>query len=173
MKRYTTIVNLNLCCVDVCSCLYDTHLFYQGHLFYDHQFLLDSQIFEDAYKSPLSCILLDDIERIIGKLSKFLLILLLSSIWCFLHFAYRGFVCIKNNNSNFIFYFIFFPTDYVSIGPRFSNNVLQCLLILLKRSPPMVSLNIMTNICLVSTSLQHKLLYNIRCLPSFYSFFMF
>lgn len=50
------------------------------------------KIFEDAYKSPLSCILLDDIERII---------------------------------------------DYVSIGPRFSNNVLQCLLILLKRSPPM------------------------------------
>lgn len=50
------------------------------------------KIFEDAYKSPLSIILLDDIERII---------------------------------------------DYVAIGPRFSNNVLQCLLILLKRSPPM------------------------------------
>ncbi|GAB1602087.1 vesicle-fusing ATPase-like [Argonauta hians] len=50
------------------------------------------KMFEDAYKSPLSCILLDDIERII---------------------------------------------DYVAIGPRFSNNVLQCLLILLKRCPPM------------------------------------
>ncbi|CAI9737361.1 vesicle-fusing ATPase 1-like [Octopus vulgaris] len=50
------------------------------------------KMFEDAYKSPLSCILLDDIERII---------------------------------------------DYVAIGPRFSNNVLQCLLVLLKRCPPM------------------------------------
>jgi len=29
----------------------------------DHLF----QIFEDAYKSPLSCIILDDIEGLLGK----------------------------------------------------------------------------------------------------------
>ena len=45
----------------------------------------------DAYKSPLSLILLDDIERLI---------------------------------------------DYVHIGPRFSNSVLQTLLVLLKKPPP-------------------------------------
>ena len=47
--------------------------------------------FMDSYKSPLSVILLDDIERII---------------------------------------------DYVPIGPRFSNTVLQTLLVLLKKVPP-------------------------------------
>jgi len=49
------------------------------------------KVFLDAYKSPLSLILLDDIERII---------------------------------------------DYVPIGPRFSNTVLQTLLVLLKKIPP-------------------------------------
>lgn len=49
------------------------------------------KVFLDAYKSPLSLILLDDIERII---------------------------------------------DYVQIGPRFSNTVLQTLLVLLKKPPP-------------------------------------
>lgn len=47
--------------------------------------------FLDSYKSPLSLILIDDIERII---------------------------------------------DYVAIGPRFSNVVLQTLLVLLKKVPP-------------------------------------
>ena len=47
--------------------------------------------FMDSYKSPLSLIFIDDIERII---------------------------------------------DYVPIGPRFSNTVLQTLLILLKKMPP-------------------------------------
>jgi len=47
--------------------------------------------FLDSYKSPLSLIFIDDIERII---------------------------------------------DYVSIGPRFSNTVLQTLLVLLKKVPP-------------------------------------
>ena len=50
-----------------------------------------SKVFEDAYKSPLSMIVLDDIERLL---------------------------------------------EYVAIGPRFSNVVLQALLILLKRAPP-------------------------------------
>ena len=49
------------------------------------------KIFLDSYKSPLSLILIDDIERII---------------------------------------------DYVPIGPRFSNLVLQTLLVLLKKVPP-------------------------------------
>jgi vesicle-fusing ATPase len=50
-----------------------------------------AKTFEDAYKSPLSIILLDDIERLL---------------------------------------------EYVAIGPRFSNVVLQALLVLLKRTPP-------------------------------------
>lgn len=49
------------------------------------------KIFLDSYKSPLSMIFIDDIERII---------------------------------------------DYVQIGPRFSNLVLQTLLVLLKKVPP-------------------------------------
>jgi len=47
--------------------------------------------FEDAYKSQVSCLVLDDIERLL---------------------------------------------DYVPIGPRFSNVVLQSLLVLLKKAPP-------------------------------------
>jgi len=47
--------------------------------------------FEDAYKSPMAILILDDIERLL---------------------------------------------EYVSIGPRFSNFVLQNLLVLLKRTPP-------------------------------------
>jgi len=50
-----------------------------------------TKIFEDAYRSPLSCIVVDDIERLL---------------------------------------------DYVRIGPRFSNMILQTLLVLLKKEPP-------------------------------------
>jgi len=50
-----------------------------------------TKIFEDAYRSPLSCIVVDDMERLL---------------------------------------------DYVRIGPRFSNVVLQTLLVLLKKEPP-------------------------------------
>lgn len=49
------------------------------------------KIFDDAYKSPLSCVIIDDIERLL---------------------------------------------DYVPVGPRFSNLVLQALLVLLKKAPP-------------------------------------
>uniref|UniRef100_H3AHS8 Vesicle-fusing ATPase n=1 Tax=Latimeria chalumnae TaxID=7897 RepID=H3AHS8_LATCH len=49
------------------------------------------KIFDDAYKSQLSCVVVDDIERLL---------------------------------------------DYVPIGPRFSNLVLQALLVLLKKIPP-------------------------------------
>lgn len=50
-----------------------------------------NRVFEDAYKSPLSLIILDNIERLI---------------------------------------------EYVPIGPRFSNPVLQALLVLIKKRPP-------------------------------------
>ncbi|KAI8476967.1 MAG: N-ethylmaleimide sensitive fusion protein [Monoraphidium minutum] len=50
-----------------------------------------TKIFEDAYKSPLSIVILDDIERLL---------------------------------------------EYVAIGPRFSNQVLQVLLVLAKKQPP-------------------------------------
>lgn len=50
-----------------------------------------SKVFDDAYKSPLSLIVLDNIERLL---------------------------------------------DYVRIGPRFANPVLQTLLILIKKIPP-------------------------------------
>ncbi|KAL4857940.1 Vesicle-fusing ATPase [Chlorella vulgaris] len=50
-----------------------------------------AKVFDDAYKSPLSVIVLDDIERLL---------------------------------------------EYVAIGPRFSNAVLQTLLVLLKKQPP-------------------------------------
>lgn len=49
------------------------------------------KIFEDAYKSPLSLIILDDIERLI---------------------------------------------EFIHIGPRFSNAILQTLLVLIKKKPP-------------------------------------
>lgn len=50
-----------------------------------------AKVFEDAYKSPLSLIVLDDIERLL---------------------------------------------EFVHIGPRFSNQILQALVVLLKKKPP-------------------------------------
>ena len=50
-----------------------------------------SAIFQDAYKSPLSMIILDDLERLV---------------------------------------------EYVRLGPRFSNAVLQALMVLIKKIPP-------------------------------------
>jgi vesicle-fusing ATPase len=50
-----------------------------------------AKVFEDAYKSPLSLIVLDDIERLL---------------------------------------------EFVHIGPRFSNQILQNLVVLLKKKPP-------------------------------------
>lgn len=51
------------------------------------------KVFDDAYKSPLSCIVLDDLE---------------------------------------------FMMDYSPVGPRYSNLVLQALLVYLKNIPPAV-----------------------------------
>lgn len=67
------------------------------------------EAFMDAYKSPLSLIFIDDIERII---------------------------------------------DYVAIGPRFSNTVLQTLLILLKKPPPTEGRRLL---CIGTTSVPHVL----------------
>ena len=67
------------------------------------------EAFMDAYKSPLSLIFIDDIERII---------------------------------------------DYVAIGPRFSNTVLQTLLVLLKKSPPTEGRRLL---CIGTTSVPHVL----------------
>ncbi len=49
------------------------------------------KVFSDAYKSPLSLIVIDDIERLI---------------------------------------------EFIHIGPRFSNSILQTLLVLIKKRPP-------------------------------------
>jgi len=65
--------------------------------------------FLDAYKSPLSLIFIDDIERII---------------------------------------------DFVAIGPRFSNTVLQTLLVLLKKPPPTEGRKLL---CIGTTSVPHVL----------------
>ena len=67
------------------------------------------QAFLDAYKSPLSLIFFDDIERII---------------------------------------------DFVAIGPRFSNTVLQTLLVLLKKPPPDEGRKLL---CIGTTSVPHVL----------------
>ncbi|KAN0036938.1 hypothetical protein ACTFIV_002262 [Dictyostelium citrinum] len=50
-----------------------------------------TKVFEDSYKSPMSCVVVDEIERLI---------------------------------------------EYVPIGPRFSNLILQTLAVLFKRTPP-------------------------------------
>ncbi|KAK9840836.1 hypothetical protein WJX81_007964 [Elliptochloris bilobata] len=50
-----------------------------------------AKVFEDAYRSPMSIVVLDDIERLL---------------------------------------------EYVPIGPRFSNGILQALLVLVKKQPP-------------------------------------
>ena len=74
--------------------------------------------FMDSYKSPLSIIFLDDIERLI---------------------------------------------DYVPIGPRFSNAVLQTLLVLLKKVPPDEGRRLMV----VGTTSQSRLLEDLGLVQAF------
>lgn len=74
--------------------------------------------FMDSYKSPLSIIFLDDIERLI---------------------------------------------DYVPIGPRFSNAVLQTLLVLLKKIPPDEGRRLMV----VGTTSNHHLLEDLGLVQAF------
>ncbi|RXN05693.1 vesicle-fusing ATPase-like protein [Labeo rohita] len=71
------------------------------------------KIFEDAYKSQLSCVVVDDIERLLATA--------MYNIMVGLHTKLT---------------LVFHSTDFVPIGPRFSNLVLQALLVLLKKPPP-------------------------------------
>lgn len=68
-----------------------------------------SRIFEDAYKSPFSLIILDNLERLI---------------------------------------------EYIKIGPRFSNLILQTLLVYIKKNPPMKDRKIMI---IGTTNISHRL----------------
>ncbi|CAI5500063.1 unnamed protein product [Closterium sp. Naga37s-1] len=74
-----------------------------------------SQVFDDAYKSAFSIVILDDIER---------------------PFEYVFDDAYKSAFSIVILDDIERLFEYVSIGPRFSNLVLQSLLVLVKRLPP-------------------------------------
>jgi vesicle-fusing ATPase len=78
-----------------------------------------TKIFEDSYKSPLSCIVVDDIERLL---------------------------------------------DYVRIGPRFSNAVLQTLAVLLKKEPPTGK-----RLLIISTTSNHTIMQDLELLQSFHS----
>jgi vesicle-fusing ATPase len=66
-----------------------------------------SKAFADSYKSPLSIVVVDNIERLLGK----------SSI------SFQTFLFNPN-------------AEWVPIGPRFSNAILQTLLVLIAKRPP-------------------------------------
>jgi vesicle-fusing ATPase len=76
-----------------------------------------SKIFSDAYKSPLSCIVIDSIERLL---------------------------------------------DWVAIGPRFSNTVLQTLLVLLKKPPSKGH-----KLLLIATTSQKQILQEMEMIDAF------
>jgi len=80
-----------------------------------------SKIFEDAYKSPLSMIILDNIERII---------------------------------------------EFIKIGPRFSNLVLQALLVYVKKIPPKTNRKLLivgtTSMCNILNELEVISTFNIK-----------
>ncbi|XP_024386914.2 vesicle-fusing ATPase isoform X2 [Physcomitrium patens] len=76
-----------------------------------------AKVFEDAYKSPLSIIILDDIERLI---------------------------------------------EYVRIGPRFSNLILQTLLVLVKKNPPKGK-----KLLVIGTTSEKDILESMRLVESF------
>lgn len=66
-----------------------------------------SKVFMDSYKSPLSVIVVDSIERLLGEFVRSRCRLLVA--------------------------------DWNPIGPRFSNTVLQALVVLFGKRPPKVS----------------------------------
>lgn len=73
-----------------------------------------NKVFSDSYKSPLSVIVVDNLERLLGTS------------------VLRSLQKIKT---------LMHPTeliDWVPIGPRFSNGVLQTLMVLFARRPPKV-----------------------------------
>ena len=88
------------------------------------------QVFEDAYKSPMSIIILDDIERFVVTWYLFPFKIrfnnLIAYFWQFLSPAQYWI----SENCRLL--------EYVAIGPRFSNIISQTLMVLLKRLPPKV-----------------------------------
>lgn len=74
-----------------------------------------NKIFTDSYKSPLSVIVVDSIERLLGELLSRISPLSKPP-------AHHG----LNN------------VDWIPIGPRFSNGVLQALAVLFGKRPPKV-----------------------------------
>lgn len=73
----------------------------------------------------------------------------------------------NENDNNWIDYhgFLFLFLDYVPIGPRFSNLVLQALLVLLKKTPPKVLLNFLfINMIDVIVCILHEGWLKIYCL---------
>ncbi|KAL2913937.1 transport between ER and Golgi ATPase protein [Polyrhizophydium stewartii] len=78
-----------------------------------------SKVFNDAYKSPLSCVVVDSIERLL---------------------------------------------DWASIGPRFSNSVLQTLLVLFKKPPPKGH-----KLLILATTSQRTILEQLELIDSFNS----
>jgi vesicle-fusing ATPase len=79
--------------------------------------LFINRVFEDAYKSPMSLIIIDDLERLL---------------------------------------------DYVRIGPRFSNSVLQTIMVLLKKRPPKNR-----KLLIIATSSNRSVLEDMEILPLF------
>lgn len=77
-----------------------------------------NQVFEDAYRSPISIIILDNLERLL---------------------------------------------EYVPIGPRFSNMVLQSLLVLLKRVPQNENRRLMV----IATTSSKKIIGHLQMLDAF------
>ncbi|CAO3634178.1 unnamed protein product [Cunninghamella blakesleeana] len=76
-----------------------------------------NKVFNDSYKSPLSVIVIDNIERLL---------------------------------------------DWVNIGPRFSNAVLQALLVLLKKSPPKDR-----RLLIIATTSQRSILKDMELIDAF------
>jgi vesicle-fusing ATPase len=70
-----------------------------------------SKVFTDSYKSPLSVIVVDNLERLLGE-------------------SFRVYRTLKLRAEK--------KLDWTPIGPRFSNTVLQTLLVLFARLPPKV-----------------------------------
>jgi len=79
-----------------------------------------NKVFTDSYKSPLSVVVVDNIERILGESS-------LTLVLC----------TAAGPHTDLAFPLHSLP-DWVPIGPRFSNNVLQALLVLISKRPPKV-----------------------------------
>jgi vesicle-fusing ATPase len=77
-----------------------------------------NKVFSDSYKSPISVIVIDSIERILGEFET-------------IYHTCAGSACLTCASS----------LDWNPIGPRFSNGALQALVVLLGKRPPKVRLH--------------------------------